>query len=130
MPVALLSRLDPWLPPVVLMALIFFLSSQPDLNSGLGLIDTIGRKLIHAGEYALLCFLWWRAFATRAPGRRAVALALLATIGYAASDEYHQSFVSGRSGSPVDVVIDALGAGAAALALALRRPTLARKARS
>ena len=42
-------------PPLVLMALIFFLSAQPDLNSGLGWIDHVGRKLVHMAEYALLC---------------------------------------------------------------------------
>ena len=30
-------------PPIALMAVIFFLSAQPDLNSGLGVWDTIGR---------------------------------------------------------------------------------------
>src|SRR3954451_18226632 len=36
------SRLDPWLPPFLMMAVIFALSAQPDLNSGLGAIDLIG----------------------------------------------------------------------------------------
>ena len=30
-------------PPIALMAVIFFPSAQPDLNSGLGVWDTIGR---------------------------------------------------------------------------------------
>jgi VanZ family protein len=38
---------------------------------------------------------------------------------YAASDELHQTFVSGRHGSPLDVAIDAFGIGAAVLAWAL-----------
>ena len=38
-----LRRLDPWLPPLALMGLIFFLSAQPNLNSGLGWIDHVGR---------------------------------------------------------------------------------------
>ena len=40
-------RLDLWLPPLVLMGVIFAFSAQPSLNSGLGLIDHIGRKVIH-----------------------------------------------------------------------------------
>ena len=48
-------------PPLALMALIFFFSAQPYLNSGLGVWDTIGRKLIHAATYGALWFLWWRA---------------------------------------------------------------------
>jgi VanZ family protein len=120
--VTLLRRTDPWLPPLVLMAVIFAFSAQPDLNSGLGLIDTIGRKFVHLGQYALLAFLWWRALRTRVEGRRAALVAFVVTALYAVSDEYHQSFVEGRSGSPIDWAIDCAGAALACLWLA-RRPT-------
>jgi VanZ family protein len=119
---AIAKRLDPWAPPLALMALIFVLSAQPDLNSGLGTLDLIGRKIIHATEYALLCFLWWRALRTSIPARKAVLLAFAVTVAYAATDELHQHFVEGRHGTPVDVGIDALGAGLAA-AILLRRRT-------
>jgi VanZ family protein len=110
-------RLDLWLPPLVLMGVIFFFSHQPSLDSGLGTIDLIGRKLVHFAEYALLTFLWWRALATvTSPGRAALWAFLLAS-GYAATDEYHQSFVEGRNGSPLDWAIDSAGAAAAALRL-------------
>ena len=109
------SRLEPWLPPIALMALIFFLSAQPDLGTDLGTIDVVLRKLAHMAEYALLCFLWWRAVRTVAPPGRAVALAFALAVAYACSDEIHQSYVDGRHGTPVDVGIDTLGAGAAAL---------------
>jgi len=102
-------------PPLLLMGLIFLLSAQPDLGSGLGSWDTVLRKLAHMGEYGLLWFLWWRALGSRHPGP-AIAIALL----YAASDEYHQSFVEGRHGSPWDVAIDALGVGLAGLLVAWR----------
>src|SRR2546423_11420660 len=113
----LISRLDPWVPPIALMGLIFLLSAQPDLNSGLGTIDLIGRKLIHAGEYAALCFLWWRALRTVATPRAAIVLALGIAIGYAGTDEFHQRFVSGRHGTPVDVLVDAAGGPGGALLL-------------
>ena len=89
-------------PPLALMAVIFALSAQPDLNSGLGTVDLIGRKVVHAAEYGLLFLLWLRAFRWRSPGW-AAAIA----IGYAMSDEFHQTMVSGRRGTPVDVLIDA-----------------------
>ena len=99
-----------WLPPLALMAVIFLLSAQPDLSSGLGLLDLIGRKLIHAAEYALLCFLWWRALRTVAPdGRTVLGGAAAIALAYAISDELHQSLVPGRHGTPVDVLIDATG---------------------
>jgi VanZ family protein len=119
-PTPLISRLDPWAPPIALMAVIFVLSAQPDLNSGLGTIDLIGRKLIHATEYALLCFLWWRALRTIATPRAAIVLALGIAIGYAGTDEFHQHYVQGRHATPVDILIDALGAGIVAMLLVRR----------
>src|SRR4051812_4615783 len=92
------------------MAAIFFFSAQPDLNSGLGTFDLIGRKLIHVAQNALLAFLWWRALRTRMPNRSAALAALLITSAYAAADELHQTFVHGRHGSPVDWAIDTAGA--------------------
>jgi VanZ family protein len=114
-------RLDLWLPPLLLMGVIFFVSDQPSLNSGLGAIDLIGRKLIHFGEYALLTFLWWRALVTVTSPGRAALLAFLLASGYAATDEYHQTFVEGRHGSPVDWLIDSAGAALAALRLRTAR---------
>jgi VanZ family protein len=118
-----LRRLEPWLAPLLLMGVIFFLSAQPSLNSGLGVIDLVGRKLLHLAEYALLCFLWWRAFATVTDPSRAAVAAFLVTSGYAATDELHQAFVEGRTGTPVDWAIDTSGAALVALRLCRRRPT-------
>src|SRR5687767_9566917 len=97
-------------PPLALMALIFFLSAQPDLNSGLGTWDTILRKLAHMAEFGLLWFLWWRALGY---GNR-LTPALIA-IAYAITDELHQTTVDGRVGSPVDVLIDSAGVALAVL---------------
>ena len=113
-------RPDLWLPPLALMGVIFALSAQPSLDSGLGAIDQIGRKLIHFGEYALLCFLWWRALASVTTPRRAALLAFLITSGYAVTDELHQTFVDGRHGNALDWLIDSAGAGLVALRLGAR----------
>jgi VanZ family protein len=121
MQMALLRRADLWLPPVLLMGLIFFFSAQPSLDSGLGWIDSVGRKLVHFGEYALLCFLWWRLLRTRLSDRRAALVAFVIASLYAVTDEFHQSFVEGRHGTPVDWAIDTAGAAAAALAVSARR---------
>jgi VanZ family protein len=110
-----LRKLDPWLPPLALMAVIFFFSAQPNLSSGLGWIDHVGRKVVHASEYALLCFLWWRALRTKLDPVTALAPAWAIAALYAASDEYHQSFVSGRHATWVDVAIDSMGAAVFAL---------------
>ncbi len=94
------------------MALIFALSAQPDLNSGLGTADLILRKLAHMLEYGALFVLWWRALRWKVPPAAAVI-----TLAYAATDEYHQHFVSGRVGAPHDVAIDAAGVCLAYLAV-------------
>lgn len=111
----LLKKLDPWAPPLVLMGVIFFFSAQPSLNSGLGWIDHVGRKFVHASEYAFLCFLWWRALRTVCDRVTALAPAWGIAVLYAASDEYHQGFVTGRHSTWVDVAIDAMGAAVFAL---------------
>jgi VanZ family protein len=97
-------------PPLALMGVIFALSAQPDLGTDLGVVDLVGRKLVHMIEYGLLWLLWLRALGWRAPW---VAAAI--AIGYAATDELHQTFVDGRQGHPRDVAIDALGVALAAL---------------
>jgi VanZ family protein len=122
--VTVLRKLDPWAAPLVLMAIIFFFSAQPNLSSGLGWTDHVGRKLVHASEYALLCFLWWRALRTVLDRTAALVPAWLLATLYAISDEYHQGFVSGRHSSWVDVAIDSMGAAVCALLIlrAQRRP--------
>jgi VanZ family protein len=104
-----------FVPPLVLMAVIFALSAQPDLNSGLGSWDTILRKCAHMLEYGLLWFLWWRALGY---GSKVPAVAIV--LAYAATDEIHQHFVEGRVGSPVDWLIDATGVALAIAAVSWR----------
>ena len=99
-----------FVPPLLLMAVIFALSAQPDLGTGLGTWDTILRKGAHMAEFGLLWLLWWRAF-----GYRYAPVAVAITLAYAASDELHQTFVEGRHGSPVDWLIDATGVAIAYL---------------
>jgi VanZ family protein len=97
------TRISPWIPVVLWAAVIFALSSVPDLGTGLGTWDTVLRKIAHTAEYALLGALLYRAV------RNGPAALLLAS-AYAVTDELHQTFVSGRHGSPVDWLIDTAGA--------------------
>jgi len=98
-----------WLPVLAWAALIFALSSVPDLGTGLGSWDLVLRKLAHVAEYAVLGALLDRALRRPLP---AVALG----VAYAVSDELHQHFVPGRRGAPLDVLIDAVGVGLGVLA--------------
>jgi VanZ family protein len=114
-----------YLPPLVLMATIFVLSAQSDLNSGLGWMDFVGRKLVHMTEYGLLWILWVRALGWQ---RRLAAFAI--SFAYAASDEFHQTFVRGRHGTPRDVAIDTAGILLAWALIELRRRRLRARPRT
>jgi VanZ family protein len=95
----------------------------PDLSDrAVRQVQLAVRKAAHVTEYALLALLLYRALRRtleRSPEtwcRQCAGWAFGITVLYAASDEWHQSFVPSRDGSIHDVIID--GAGAA-LGLAL-----------
>jgi VanZ family protein len=102
----------PWLPAVLVMLAIFGFSSIPSNelpNFGSG--DLIVKKGGHVLGYGLLALAYWVGLRF---DKRRWWLALLFAILYAASDEFHQSFVPGRHSSWVDaLVIDGGGAAAA-----------------
>jgi VanZ family protein len=69
------------------------------------------RKSAHLTEYAILAVLLWRGIHQRQAGSwRAAVIALVAAALYASFDEFHQSFIPSRTGTPRDVVIDCCGA--------------------
>ena len=75
-------------------------------------IQLFVRKAAHVTEYAILGALLMRAF-THGNVRlswRHVAAAWLVAVSCASLDEFHQSFVASRTGSPIDVTIDVFGA--------------------
>ena len=103
-----------WGPPVVVMAIIFALSAMSSSDPHHAWYIVALRKIAHFSEYAVLLALWWRALKTRMDPHRALAWAYGVTVAYACTDEFHQTFVDGRVGTPRDVLIDATGAAVAA----------------
>lgn len=104
-----------WLPVLVWMIVIFAFSSRSDLpKMPEPLLQTVIAKAAHISEYAILAILLFRAFGQAEKGKAIFSarfqIALLATIAYGASDEFHQSFTPGRTPSPIDVMIDSFGA--------------------
>jgi VanZ family protein len=77
------------------------------------------RKLAHLTAYAILAVLWFRAVRGEERGWavRWSVIAVLIAIAVAATDEFHQSFVPSRTGTPFDVVIDVCGAILAQIAI-------------
>jgi len=117
----LLRSVAPFVPALALMALIFAFSAMPSDDPDKGLLVLLARKATHFSEYFVLTGLWWWALSTRVGGRRALAPALAIAIGYAVTDEIHQTFVDGRVGTWTDVLIDSAGALTAAWLIARRR---------
>ena len=104
-----------WLPAVIWMAFIFYLSAQ---SQPLGRTPSLAVSYVaHFLEYALLALLFFWAQLSRGSWKGKIALGLALSLAlsvlYAASDEYHQSFVAGRTASWLDFGTDALGAAVA-----------------
>jgi VanZ family protein len=98
-----------WTPALALMAAIFLLSATPsDEMVNFGVYDLLVKKGSHMVGYGLLALAFLRALGYRR--RNHILLVLLLVFLYAASDEFHQSFVPGRNASLVDVGIDLVGA--------------------
>ena len=103
---------------LAIMGLIFFMSAKDATESGgmsKWLVNTEIdlRKYAHMAEYAALAVssaLFFRELLLekRYPVR-AVGCSLVFSVLYACSDEYHQTFVPGRSGEIRDVFVDLAG---------------------
>jgi VanZ family protein len=132
-----------WLPVLVWMALIFSASGdsksfqhssrliEPLLrfffshmaDETVARIVFFVRKLAHLTEYAVLATLLFRAFRQQRKDdprpwlSRHARLAMLIVALYAASDEWHQSFVPTREASVVDVMIDTSGGALGLIAI-------------
>lgn len=75
-------------------------------------IHFLTRKVAHFSEYAMLGILSGRAFSSSANAfiqRHWFQMALLLVVFFALLDEFHQSFVPGRTASIYDSAIDVAG---------------------
>lgn len=130
-------RFGPWIPPLAWMGLIFWLSTGtfsaeetgswllpllqalfPWATPGqLEFLHWLGRKTAHVVEYAILAWLWQRAFVKSGPpalsGSGQGLAAFGFTMAYAIFDELHQGWTGQRTASAHDVVLDAFGGGVA-----------------
>jgi VanZ family protein len=101
-----------WVPVVIYMGAIFYLSSlhQAPLPAG------VGDKPAHAAGYFGLGFVVARALAGGVPPRLAlpqIVIGLAIASAYGVTDEWHQSFVAGRSADVNDWYADSIGAALA-----------------
>jgi len=109
-----------WSPVIIYCALIFYMSSRPAPES----IPKIAHldKLLHAGAYALLSALFFRAYRTTRLGDKhpyVILLSILSAGLYGISDEVHQYFVPSRSADIHDVLANLAGSVIGAFAAAV-----------
>ena len=107
--VALLWR---WLPLILWMALIYWLSDQPVLPHPVrqyGISDFVYDSAAHGFTFGMLALLAYRALP--GDGWRRLTWAAVFALAYGASDEWHQSFVPGRTATLADWAMDTLGVG-------------------
>ncbi len=96
--------------------LVSVIADASDMDTGtkmkwVVILEPYIRKLCHMGEYAVLFLLLLFALNKLIKDfYKKVFITLCLTFLYACSDEIHQLFVIGRSGSFSDVVVDSLGA--------------------
>ena len=125
-------RLTIWLPPLVWMAVIMWLSggdfSSDNTASVVGpllrwllpwatpgqvdALHALIRKSAHVTEYAVLAVLWFITFTRerRWSPRTSAWVAVLIAVGWACLDELHQASEPSRTASAFDVGYDAAGA--------------------
>lgn len=136
-------KLIRYVPSVVWMGTIFYLSHQPASKSSetsLGVVDfalniipvpetyekefhVFVRKSAHFFAYALLAMLIYYAYR----GNHRIFFTLMISLLYAISDELHQLFIPGRSAEVRDVLIDICGAAFGLLIIKLGMKILTRR---
>jgi VanZ family protein len=97
-----------WGAAILYAVVIFWISSLSDVPAAPRNVD----KVFHFFEYFLFAFLLWRALRTTRLRRSMLRSALIVfAIGaaYAASDEFHQFYVPGRTCSVFDWAADVAG---------------------
>jgi VanZ family protein len=101
-----------WLPPFTWMGLIFFMSSQKSIATGVNVVsDFVTFKTLHMIEYAFLFFLFYRAFQSLKGMKQNMfgVCAFLIASFYSVTDELHQLYIPTRQGQLRDILVDITG---------------------
>lgn len=103
-----------WIPALAWMGVIFYFSTLPGDKVPSKIPDFIPHFIEYAVLGALVVLALSLTYKTM-PGTHLYGWALVICLVYAASDEFHQLFVPGRSADPKDWAVDSMGALAAIL---------------
>ena len=121
-----MKKLKYFIPSFLLMIIIFGFSNQTGSeSSGLStqivlwiqnhlhitISEFLIRKVAHMSEYAILSLTFIYGFyKSEFPTNKIYLFSFICSFLYACTDEFHQLFIGGRAGSPIDVMIDTTGA--------------------
>ncbi len=99
-----INRVLYWLPAVLYMALIYYLSSAPPPQAARMAPQLMDIKFTHIIEYFVLACLIYYAVANTSDisFKWRATYAVMLTYIYGLTDELHQAFVQGRSSSLID----------------------------
>jgi len=99
-----INRFLYWLPAVLYMSLIYYLSSAPPPEAARMAPQLMDIKFTHIIEYFVLASLIYYAIANTAeiPFKWKAAYTVMLTYIYGLTDELHQAFVQGRGSSLID----------------------------
>ena len=107
--------MKPMAPPLILMAIIFVLSSIPGQLESEELkfltdIDPQLQNMLHVPLFGTLQILWLQALTKRGlSGWKNIVTCLAISLAYGCFDELHQMFVPGRYASLVDLLLNVTG---------------------
>ena len=109
----MIKKIVHFIPSILIMFLIFFLSSRS--STGIGGSRTqqfLIHKTLHIIVYALLSASFYYAFSTSTlvATKYIFILSVILTFLYGITDEIHQTFVPGRGGKFSDTLFDLIGA--------------------
>jgi VanZ family protein len=115
-----------WVPSMIWMAVIFYFSSRTGNDLG-GWLDGIRQWLpfmegFDWGHFVSFCILAWTYLYGLDRGElrlRSKVLAVLLCLLYGLTDEYHQSFVPGRTPDVMDLRNDTIGAAVGMLIVSI-----------
>ncbi len=104
------SPIARWLLVIIWMSVIFAFSHQANSSEKTAVVfggfNIFARKMGHISEFGVLFLLIRYALRKHIELKKATRVAVLLAVLYAASDEWHQSFVPGRSACIEDVMLD------------------------
>ena len=98
---------------ILIAVIIFSFSTIEGTEEGKG--NIILSTIYHFGIFFMFSFFLLLTIKNKRLDKRTILIALLISLTYAISDEFHQLFVSGRFASLKDVLIDFAGSVSAVL---------------